>query len=193
MERSEWTFSNELLLHNPGLPLLKTDRRTGRRTTPPSIQTDRPEEARLVQGSASSAPPPLLNLNNMDCESCNDPSDSIRRKPTPDLLELSSKYETLHRQSLTRTQSGPSRPRALHQVPEQVRPWSDTARLQTKPRQLEPLVNPPHLLIPRQRGLTGLHLSVNYSAQPGQSVRSVLEPIIAISQQGDGQEEDTTL
>ena len=178
------------MLHNPGLPLLKTDRRSGRRTTPPASHTGRREEPLLVQGSASSAPPPLLNLSNTDCETSPDSSDSVRRKPTPDLLELSSKYETIHRQNLTRTQSGPSRPKPLHQLQEQPRPWSDTARLGTKPRQLEPIVNPPHLVIPRQRGLNGLHLSVNYS---GQAVRTVLEPIIAISQQGEEREEDTTV
>ena len=185
------------MLHNPSLPLLaRTERRRVTRQTPPTsgslkpltdlaAAAGRPDEAVLVSSSASSAPPPLLNLST-ECESCSDPSEGPRRRPTPDLLELSSKYETFHRQTLTRTQSGPSRARPLSNLQEQPRPWSDTTRIHSKPRQLEPILNPPHLVIPRQRGLTGLHLSCNYSAQPG---RSVLQPITANREE----EEDTNV
>ena len=185
------------MLHNPSLPLLaRTERRRVTRQTPPTsgslkpltdlAAAGRPDEAVLVSSSASSAPPPLLNLSSTECESCSDPSEGPRRRPTPDLLELSSKYETFHRQTLTRTQSGPSRARPLSNLQEQPRPWSDTTRIHSKPRQLEPILNPPHLVIPRQRGLTGLHLSCNYSAQPG---RSVLQPITANREE----EEDTNV
>ena len=210
-----YTFSSsELLMHNPSLPLLhKTERMlvrrgTGGGGTPPTSGSLKPL-ANLPAGRQveSTGPPPLLNLSNLECESCCEPPEGGRRKPTPDLLELSSRYETLHRQTLTslaRTQSGPALPSRQVRPPEPPRPWSDTARLvPTKPRQLEPLVAPAlgarlgareHLVIPRQRGLTGLHLSCNYSATNN---RTVLEPI-AVShnhqeEEEEEEEEDTTV
>ena len=190
-------------MHNPSLPLLhKTERMLVRRGTPPTSGSLKPLASLSTgrQESGSSAPPPLLNLSNMECESCCEPAEATRRKPTPDLLELSSRYESLHREtltsltSLTRTQSGPALTSRQVRPTEPARPWSDTARLlPAKPRQLEPLVPPPpplgdrdHLVIPRQRGLTGLHLSCNYSANNN---RTVLQPI-AVSQHQE--EEDDT-
>eukprot|EP00090_Calanus_glacialis_P040303 TRINITY_DN70256_c0_g1_i1.p1 TRINITY_DN70256_c0_g1~~TRINITY_DN70256_c0_g1_i1.p1 ORF type:complete len:288 (+),score=71.60 TRINITY_DN70256_c0_g1_i1:244-1107(+) len=111
--------------------------------------------------------------------------DSTKRRTTPDLLELSNMYEHIHNKTITRTQSSPAntRPRQLiSQRPELLpRPWSDTARVQLRPRQLEPLLNAPlasdrHIKIAQQRGLTGLHLSCNYS--PSQW-RAALDPLIA--------------
>ena len=193
-------------MHNPSLPHLhKTERMLVRRGTPPTSGSLKPL-ASLSAGrqleSGSSGPPPLLNLSNMECESCCEPVEASRRKPTPDLLELSSRYESLHRETLTsiaRTQSGPALPSRQVRPPEQARPWSDTARLlPAKPRQLEPLVGPApplgareHLVIPRQRGLTGLHLSCNYSANNN---RTVLQPIaVNHHQEEEEEEEDTTV
>ena len=186
-------------MHNPSLPLLhKTERMMVRRGTPPTSGTLKPLAPLSAGRQGSSGPPPLLKLSNTDCESCCEPSEGSRRKPTPDLLELSSRYETLHRETLTslaRTQSGPALPSRQARPAEPLRPWSDTARLlPAKPRQLEPLVVPApvltgreSLVIPRQRGLTGLHLSCNYSATNN---RTVLEPIANTQKL---REEDTTL
>ena len=99
-------------MHQPSLPLLhRTERRMVRRgpqliqSSPPSSGSLRPL-TNLSAGRQDRTPPPLLNLSTMDCESCCESTETGRRKPTPDLLELSSRYETLHRQSLARTQSG---------------------------------------------------------------------------------------
>ena len=171
-------------MHNPSLPLLhKTERLMVRRGTPPSSGTLQP----LSQLSAG----PLVKLSPTECETCCEPPEGGRRKPTPDLLELSSRYS----QQYSRTQSGPALPSRPARPAEPLRPWSDTARLlPAKPRQLEPLVVPApvlagreSLVIPRQRGLTGLHLSCNYSATNN---RTVLEPIANTQKL---QEEDTTL
>lgn len=187
-------------MHNPSLPLLhKTERMMVRRGTPPTSGTLKPLAPLSAGRQGSSGPPPLLKLSNTDCESCCEPSEGSRRKPTPDLLELSSRYETLHREtltSLTRTQSGPALASRQARPADPSRPWSDTARLlPAKPRQLEPLAGPAppareHLVIPRQRGLTGLHLSCNYSANNN---RTVLQPIANTQKQLGEQEEDTTV
>ena len=184
-------------MHNPSLPLLhKKERMLVRRGNPPTSGSLKPLASLSAGRQESSAPPPLLNLSNMECESCCEPVEASRRKPTPDLLELSSRYESLHRETLTsltslaRTQSGPAMTSRQVRPPEPTRPWSDTARLlPAKPRQLEPLVPPPpreHLVIPRQRGLTGLHLSCNYSTNNN---RTVLQPIAITPHQ---EEEDDT-
>ena len=111
--------------------------------------------------------------------------DGAKRRNTPDLLELSNMYEHIHNQTITRTQSSPAntRPRPLmSQRPELLpRPWSDTARVQLRPRQLEPLLNAPlasdrHIKIAQQKGLTGLHLSCNYT--PTQW-RAAMDPLIS--------------
>ena len=115
--------------------------------------------------------------------------DNNKKRATPDLLELSNMYEHIHSQTITRTQSSPAntRPRSLlSQKPDLLpRPWSDTGRVQLRPRQLEPLLNAPlasdgHIKIAQQRGLTGLHLSCNYS--PTQW-RAALDPLIQHSGQ----------
>ena len=95
-------------MHNPSLPLLhKTERMMVRRGTPPTSGSLKPLTSMSGGRQESSAPPPLLNLSNMECETCCEPSEGSRRKPTPDLLELSTRYsEPLT--SLTRTQSGPA-------------------------------------------------------------------------------------
>ena len=79
----------------------------------------------------------------------------------------------------SRTQSGPVSNLRHHQSlgNDQPRPWTDGGK--QKPRQLEPLFNAPigpsqHLIIPKQKGLTGLHLSCNYS---GVNQKYLLEPL----------------
>ena len=122
--------------------------------------------------------------------SCTDARKQRSGGGTPDLLELSTMYENIYKQTLTRTQSGPvsrpeSRPRwdmrhwsrywplITRSVMSEQRPWTDGGG-KAKPRQLEPLFQAPgrHLIIPKQRGLGGLHLSCNYSRN-----NKVLEPI----------------
>ena len=140
-------------------------------------------QARVL--SSGSAPPPVDPPGDVPATSPSPPDqDTGKRRTTPDLLELSNMYEHIHNQTITRTQSSPAnnRPRSLiSQKPDLLpRPWSDTGRVQLRPRQLEPLLNAPlssdrHIKIAQQRGLTGLHLSCNYS--PTQW-RAALDPLI---------------
>ena len=60
----------------------------------------------LSNSQFSAPPPPLVQSSIPDmCDTCSDNVSSAengRRKPTPDLLELSNMYENLHRQTIMR-------------------------------------------------------------------------------------------
>ena len=63
------------------------------------------EETQHHVTPTASAPPPPLSLTHVDCDPCCDIgaiSDNNKRKQTPDLLELSQKYETIHKQTVSR-------------------------------------------------------------------------------------------
>ena len=95
-------------------------------------------------------------------------------------------YEHIHSITMGRTQSSPSDTRPRHYMSSTQdllpRPWSDTDRVKFRPRQLEPLVTEKHIKIPQQRGMTGLHLSCNYTSTQW---RATLNPLV--TEQGQGQ------